>query len=378
MDFRRFLADEIEWAERLIVIRGQRGSGKTTLLLQQLKLYPESAVYLSLDNIYFEANRLVFTIEQLYEAGYRRFFLDEVHRYNSWSKDLKNLYDNFPDIQMVCTGSSVLEIDKGQEDLSRRAAVYELPGLSFREFLILRKGQKYDAFSLDSVISMHDEIADSITDKTDILDHFKEYLDRGYYPYFMDGWKTYSGKLRDATQLTLDLDIAIYEDLNAATLRNMKKLMYVISQSVPFKPNISSLSRKLEIPRNTILKILDLLQRAEIFMLLRSDTQGVSFLQKPEKVYLQNTNLIHTFAEGKPSKGNLRETFFMNQLKVRHKVTASRFADFMVDDTWTFEVGGPAKTREQICGVPNSRIASDGIKEGSGDKIPLWMFGFLY
>jgi len=376
--FERYIASQIDWHERLIVIRGQRGSGKTTLVLQQLRKKQEKSIYMSLDNIYFEANRLVHTIEELYESGYRTFYLDEVHRYHNWSKDLKNIYDNYADIQLVCTGSSVLEIDKGQEDLSRRAVIHELPGLSFREYLNLREGFSFEPFKLDSILESHQEIALTLTGKTDIVSQFRPYLKQGYYPYFMDGWKSYPGKLREATQLTLDLDIAIYEELNASTLRNMKKLMYVISQSVPFKPNISKLSQKLDIPRNTILKIFDLLDRAGVLMLLRSDTQGVSYLQKPEKVYLQNTNLLHVFAEGKPSTGNIRETFFLNQLKAVHSVTYSRFADFMVDNTWTFEVGGPSKTREQIRGVPNAWIASDGIVEGQGNKVPLWLFGFLY
>jgi len=377
-DFKRFIAREIDWTERLIVIRGQRGSGKTTLVLQQLQSNPKAGIYLGLDNIYFEANRLVYTIEHLYEAGYRTFYLDEVHRYHTWSKDLKNIYDSYTDIQIVCTGSSVLEIDKGQEDLSRRAAVYELPGLSFREYLNLRKGFSFEPLQLNHIFESHHNISATTNDNTDVLHHFADYLKQGFYPYFIDGWESYPGKLREVTQLTLDVDIAIYEDLNAATLRNMKKLMYVISQSVPFNPNISSLSKKLDIPRNTILKILDLLDKAGVLMLLRTGTHGISYLQKPEKIYLQNTNLIHVYAEGRPSTGNIRETFFLNQLQVRHKVTSSRFADFMVDDTWTFEVGGPSKTKEQIRGIPNSWIASDGITEGSGNKIPLWLFGFLY
>lgn len=376
-DFKRFLIDKIDWNERLILILGQRGAGKTTLVLQRMK-QEKSGVYFSLDDIYFEANRLITAIDRLYGEGYRVFYLDEVHRYESWSKELKNAYDNYPDIQITATGSSILELSKGQADLSRRAAIYMLPGLSFREFFHLNHGLKFDSLGLERILDEHQALAAEISDKTDVLNIFGEYLRVGYYPYFKEGIRSYPQKLRQATNLAIEVDIALYEDLNALTVRNMKKLIYVLSQSVPFTPNISKLSKKLQIPRNTILKILDLLDRAGVLSLLRSHTQGISYLQKPEKIYLQNPNLMYLFSDNRPSAGSLRETFFMNQVHVQHSVTTSRFADFMVDDTWTFEVGGPGKTREQIKDVPNAYIAADGIEEGSGDKIPLWLFGFLY
>lgn len=375
--FKRFLIHEIDWDERFILILGQRGAGKTTMVHQRMK-QEKGGVYLSLDDIYFEANRLITTIDRLYEEGHSAFFLDEVHRYNSWSKELKNAYDNYPDIQIVATGSSILELSKGQADLSRRATVYTLPGLSFREFLHLSYGLKFDSPSLETILNEHQALAAEISDNTDVLKVFREYLRVGYYPYFKEGIRSYPQKLREATNLAVEVDIALYEDLNALTVRNMKKLIYVLSQSVPFTPNISKLSKKLEIPRNTILKILDLLDRVGVLALLRSHIQGVSYLQKPEKIYLQNPNLMFLFSDNRPAAGSVRETFFLNQLQVRHSVTTSRFADFMVDDTWTFDVGGPGKTREQIRGIPNAYIAADGVEEGSGNNIPLWLFGFLY
>lgn len=377
-DFERYISQEIDWRERLIIIRGQRGTGKTTLLLQQLKSHPSKGIYLSLDDIYFEANRLINTINKLYDSGYRSFYLDELHRYEYWSKDLKNAYDNYPDIQITGTGSSILELSKGQADLSRRAAVYHLFGLSFREFLHLQYNSKFPVYSLEDILENHQDIAVSIADQRDVLKEFREYTRIGYYPYFKEGVHSYPHKLKEATHLVLDVDVALFEDLNTATVRNMKKLLYVLSLSVPFKPNISKLSKKLDIPRNTILKILTLLDKAEVLALLRSHTKGVSYLQKPEKIYLQNPNLIYLFSDGRPSMGSLRETFFLNQTQVRHQVTSSRVADFMLDDMWTFEIGGVAKRKEQIRGIPHAYIVSDGIKEGMGNKIPLWLFGFLY
>lgn len=376
--FRRYLHSEIDWNERLIVITGQRGSGKTTLLLQQLKQQGEKGVYLSLDDIWFEMNRLVSLVDKLYSEGYRAFYLDEVHRYSHWSKDLKNVYDNYPDVQVVVTGSSILELSKGREDLSRRAADYHLAGLSFREFLQLRHNHSFEKLPLEDILNSHHEIAAGYHDQADIFKTFGEYLRYGYYPFFKDGIETYPQKLREMTGLVLDVDIAPFEELNYTTVRNMKKLIYVISRSVPFKPNISKLSAKLDVPRNTVLKILDLLHRAEIFSLLRSETKGISYLQKPEKIYLHNPNLAWLYSEDKPETGNLRETFFMSQLRVRHHITSSRFADFMVDEKWTFEIGGPGKTDEQVRGVPNAWIATDRIKGGTGKHIPLWLFGFLY
>jgi hypothetical protein len=377
-NFKRFLYTEIDWTQSLTIILGHRGAGKTTLLLQRVKELKEKAIYLSLDDIYFETYRLVELIDTLYEKGYRHFFLDEVHRYQHWSNDLKNIYDNYPEITMVTTGSSILEVNKGQADLSRRAVTHYLPGLSFREFLELEYQQTFPPITLDTIIGRHREISSGYTDLFDIDKTFKEYMQHGYYPFFKEGIKVYGQKLRETTNLVLDIDIAPFEDLSYATVRNMKKLLYIISQSVPFTPNITKISERLNVPRNSILKILDLLGHARIVSLLKRETKGISYLQKPEKIYLQNPNIAWLLSENKPDIGNLRETFFLSQTEVRHRVTSSKFGDFLVDDVYTFEIGGPAKTQEQIKGIPDSYIASDGIKGGSGNKIPLWLFGFLY
>lgn len=378
MGFKRFLYTEIDWNQPLTIIIGHRGAGKTTLLLQRVKELKDKAIYLSLDDIYFETYRLVELIDTLYEKGYRHFFLDEVHRYQYWSKDLKNIYDNYPEIKIVTTGSSILEVNKGQADLSRRAVTYYLPGLSFREFLELEHQQTFPPITLDTIIQLHQEISSDYTDLVDIDKTFQQYMRYGYYPFFKEGAKVYGQKLQETTNLVLDIDIAPFEDLSHTTVRNMKKLLYIISQSVPFTPNITKISERINVPRNSILKILDLLNHARIISLLKRETKGISYLQKPEKIYLQNPNLAWLLSENKPNIGNLRETFFYNQIEVRHQVTSSRVGDFLIDDTYTFEIGGPSKTQEQIRGIPNSFIASDGIKGGSGNKIPLWLFGFLY
>lgn len=376
--FKRYLYPSIDWTQRLILVLGHRGVGKTTLMLQKMQELGDSVVYLSLDDFYFEENRLVELIEQLYQFGYRNFFLDEAHRYINWSTDLKGLYDNYPDVRFVVSGSSILELSKGKADLSRRAAVYHLAGMSFREYLQLEVGFSISPFSLEKVLTDSSTISEQISDQIDILAHFDQYLRHGYYPFFKDGIAQYKSRLIETTQLVLEMDIAPFEDLTHKTIRNMKKLIFIISESVPFIPNISKLAERLEISRNTVLKTLDLLAQAQVLNLLRSNTHGVSFLQKPEKIYLQNTNLAYSLSENLANMGNIRETFFLNQLQVGHVVSSPKFGDFMIDNTFIFEVGGPNKTSQQIQGVPNAFIAADGIKTGGGNRIPLWLFGLLY
>ncbi len=376
--FQRYLHDEMDWGQRLNIILGHRGTGKTTMMLQRLQSIESQAIYLSLDDFYFEENRLVRTVENLYEKGVRHFFLDEVHRYAFWSKDLKNLHDSFTDIFMVATGSSILDLVEGQADLSRRAVEQNLAGLSFREFLSLSENVDFPRFELGEILENHPKIAAEISDKMDVLSAFRKYLKSGYFPFFKEGLRAYPQRLLRTVDTVLAKDIAVVEELNHATQRNMKKLLYVIAQSVPFVPNIAKLADKIGITRNSVLRILDLLHRAGVITLLRRETKGISYLQKPEKIYLQNPNLAFALSDSEPNIGNLRETFFLNQLSVNHKVTSAKFGDFMVDGKFVFEIGGAGKTAVQIQGVPNAFIAADEIKIGQGHKIPLWLFGFLY
>jgi len=376
--FVRYLYKDIDWTPSLILIKGARGAGKTTLLLQHFKNHPENAVYLSLDDFYFESNRLLLLLEELYESGYRTFYLDEVHQYQHWAKDLKNLYDNYPDVQIIATGSSALQIDKGSADLSRRMTVYQLFGLSFREYLDLELNVKIPAFSLKDLLNKHEEYSAQINDLIQPLEHFGDYLKYGYYPFYRLDKKFYHQKLQQTIHLTLDVDLPAVESLNFSTIKGMKNLLFILSQLVPYVPNIQTLAKKINSPRNSVLKALDLMDKSNILNLLRSNNKGVSYLQKPEKIFLENPNFFYVFSDDSPNKGSLRETFFFNQLQVKHQVTAPKFGDFMVDGTYTFEIGGAAKTAKQILGVPLSYIASDDLKYGTGNKIPLWLFGFLY
>lgn len=375
--FKRYLYSKIDWTQRLIVILGYRGVGKTTLLLQYLAQQSQKGIYISLDDLYFESHRLYESVHELYLQEYRLFVLDEVHQYAFWSKDLKQLYDDFDDIQIVATGSSILDIQKGSADLSRRSVVYTLNGLSFREFLGVHKDIKIPEISLRDVVEQHHEIAPELLDKINFPVDFQNYLQYGYFPFFLEGKETYFQKVQETLQLVINTDIAPYEELQYSTVRTMKKLLFVISQSVPFTPNIHKLAEKLETTRNTVLKLLDILQQAQIILLLKSSTQGVSYLQKPEKIYLSNTNFIYVLSGNQPNMGSIRETFFFNQLSVNHEVSASKFGDFLIDDTFVFEIGGPSKSSDQIKGVPNAYLALD-IDSGNQRKIPLWLFGFQY
>jgi hypothetical protein len=373
---KRLIYGEMQWNERLILLLGYRGVGKTTILLQRLQEVGEKGIYFSLDDLYFENHRLITVVEQLYANGYRAFFMDEVHRYRFWSKDLKQLYDDFDDIHLIATGSSILEVAKGQADLSRRAVVYKMQGLTFREYLQLEKKIALQPLDLETILERHHEISEDLLEQFSMKRNFMNYLKYGYFPFFMENKTMYYQKLSETLNLVIDIDIAPFEDLNYNTVRTMKKLLYVISQSVPFIPNITKLSERLEAPRNTILRLLDLLDQAKIIKLLKTENEKLSYLQKPEKIFLENTNFVYYFAEGKANIGAVRETFFYNQLRQKHRVSASKFGDFMVDEKYTFEIGGPNKTFQQIKGVPNSYLALD-VENGVGNKIPLWLFGML-
>lgn len=374
---KRYLYGQIDWEQRLIILLGYRGAGKTTILLQHLPSSSKKGIYMSLDDFYFETHRLVETVVSLYGLGYRLFLLDEVHRYEWWSKDLKQLVDDYEDIQLVATGSSILDITKGNADLSRRASVYHLHGLSFREYLNFKKNINLDSLILNEILTNHHVIAPDLLDVFDFQTDFQNYLKSGYFPYFLEAKNTYFQKLQETIHLVIDSDITPYEQLQHSTTKTLKKLLFVLSKSVPFTPNINKLSEKLETPRNTVLRLLDILEKAQILLLLRSSPKGISYLQKPEKIYLQNPNFIFLFSPTMANVGNIRETFFLNQLSAVHAVTSSKYGDFMVDDTLVFEVGGASKTNEQIRGVPNAYLALD-VAGGNDKRIPLWLFGMLY
>lgn len=357
----------------MFAVVGERGVGKTTLLYQHIKLHndPDEALFVSADDIYFADNKLYDTASSFYKNGGKHLYIDEIHKYPDWSRELKMTYDSFPKLKIVFTGSSVLDIFKGSADLSRRALVYVMHGLSFREYLNFAKGYSFPAYDLDNILAGKVEIPG--------IDHplplFKEYLTSGYYPFFND--PEYLQRLESILNVTLETDIPIYAKMNVSTARKIKQLLYIISQSVPFKPNYSKIAGMMDSNRNQLSDFMVYLEKAGMVMQLRNQPSGLMELGKVEKVYLGNTNLIYAISDDRPDVGNLRETFFLSQMRVNHNITASPKADFLIDGN-TFEVGGQNKKQKQIKDIPNSYIVKDDIEFAYRNTIPLWAFGFNY
>lgn len=369
----RYLHDHIDWSSRMIGIVGPRGVGKTTMLLQHIKLYHsvDDTLFVNADDIFFAEHRLFDLASDFYKNGGKHLFIDEVHKYSNWSKELKMIYDYYPDLQIIFTGSSILDIYKGNADLSRRSLSFFLPGLSFREYLILAKGIRLPAYSLQQILAQKVEMPHS--ERPLVL--FKEYLAKGYYPFFTE--PGYDIRLRNVVQLTVENDISAYSNLNMASTKKMRQLLYIIAQSVPFKPNFTKIGQMIDLHRNQVTDFIFYLEKAGIISQLRNTTEGIRQLGKVEKIYLDNTNLAYALSNSKPDIGNLRETFFMSQMKVNYEVLASEKSDFQIEQ-YTFEIGGKNKQQKQIQGITDAYIVKDDIEYGYQNVIPLWHFGFNY
>lgn len=378
--FKRSLYSRINWNVRLIGIRGARGVGKTTMLLQRIKeAFPRfnEAMYVSLDNLWFSNNSLEDLVEYLYTHGVHNIFLDEVHKYPNWSAHLKNFYDNYPDLNIVYTGSAMLAIDNSKVDLSRRQSLYTLKGLSFREYLEYEFGVKHEIIKFQDLLENHTTQAMRITSQCKILKQFENYLKHGYYPYYKEVGEDYYQRVEEVINLVIESDMPVAADVTFSTIQKIKKLLMVITQNVPLEPNIAKLTAQLETTRDQCLKMLYLLDKADLLYLLTDKLKDYKHLNNPKKIYLNNTNLMYALSAN-VSEGNLRETFFANQLTSIGSVVMPRQGDFFIDDKYIFEVGGSSKTFAQIADLPNSYLAIDDIEIGNGNRIPLWMFGFLY
>ncbi len=377
-EFRRYLHEEVDWNERMNAIVGARGTGKTTLMLQHIRdHFPdrEKAVHISLDNLWFTKNRLVDFVEHFSNYGGTHLFIDEVHKYPDWSIELKNCYDNYPELKFVFSGSSILEIYKSDIDLSRRAVKMELKGLSFREFLALEGVLEIPPLALDEILKNHIAIADDIRMKIKVLPHFKSYLKHGYYPVYREGVRNYAMKLENVINTTIEKDLPSIEKIDYIGVYNVKKLLMILATLVPYTPNIEKLSSEMQLNRASTLKYLHYLDKALLTTQLLVPNKGMSLLTKPEKIYLNNSNLIYTLGKVYSDLGNVRETFFLNQVGAKHDVNIPPAGDFLVDKRYIFEVGGKNKKFDQIKDLPDSFIAADDIEIGHGNKIPLWLFG---
>jgi predicted AAA+ superfamily ATPase len=384
MRFERYLKSQIDWNNRLTAITGARGTGKTTMLLQHIKEQygnnPENVLFVSLDNIYFSTNNLYALADVFYSLGGKELYFDEVHKYPNWAQEIKNIYDDVPKLKIVFTGSSMLQIFKADADLSRRVRHFQLFGLSFREFLIfeglLRETQM--PFLLEEILENHVSIAQKLLREITPLPAFLKYLQYGYYPYYQEDIAGYGERVLQTFNTVMESDLPNVENIDFYSINRIKKLFYILSEMVPFTPNISQLSQMVEVTRTSLMNYLQLLEKSHSVLLLKQQATGIRQMVKPEKIYLQNTNYNYALSEENPEIGNLRETFFFNQLQQNHKVTYTKQTDFCIDGKYYFEIGGKNKTTRQIKNLDNAFLALDGLTTGFRNEIPLWLFGFLY
>ena len=382
MTLKRHLYSQINWDSRLICIRGPKGAGKTTLVLQHIhEAFPKDdgkALFVSLDNIWFSTHDVADLADWHWKHGGTHLFLDEVHHLKSWQTIIKNIYDSYPSLNIVYTGSSMLQLETGSGDLSRRRVPYTLPVMSFLEYLQFENILEHEPISFNSLIKNHHAIASDICAKTRILEHFANYQKHGCYPFYKEGINEYDIRLREVVNQILEIDYPMVEDVSVATIVKAKKMLLIIAESVPQTPKMSQLYRELETDRNHGLKLLKALVRAGLLQLLSSENVSLKNMSRPDKIYLDNVNLMHALVND-VDIGCARETFVLNQLRsAGHEVTYPPQGDFLVDDRYLFEVGGSGKSFSQIKNIPDSFIAADDIETGRGNKIPLWMFGLLY
>jgi predicted AAA+ superfamily ATPase len=369
----RYLHAKINWENRIIAILGARGVGKTTLLLQHIKLNCDiqKALYVSADDFYFSSNTLFDLATQFQLNGGKYIFIDEIHKYANWSKEIKMMYDNLQPLKIIITGSSILDLYKGTDDLSRRVIRYNLKGFSFREYLNFTNSSNLKSYSLEQILK--NEV--TLEDVEFPLMHFKNYLKNGYYPFFNE--PDYAIRLNNILNMTIETDIPMYAKMNIGTALKMKQLLSIIAKSVPFKPNFTKIAELVDVHRNQIAEFMYYFEKAGIINQLKDKTQGIRAIGKVEKIYLDNPNLMYAIGTNATEIGNVRETFFFNQMKLEHSVFAHDKADFQIDDV-IFEVGGKNKSKKQIAGLSDAYIVKDDIVFGYQHTIPLWHFGMSY
>ena len=373
VDFQRYMYQRINWGNRLLGLVGPRGVGKTTLVLQYalLQLNRNETLYVTADDLYFSRHTLLDLADEFDRSGGKTLIIDEIHKYKEWSRELKLIYDYHANLKVIFTGSSILDITKGTSDLSRRAVMYQMQGLSFREYLQLFHGISLPVYTLEEIISHQPKFTDDFRPYA----YFQSYLKKGYYPFALED--DFDIRLQQVVRNTLETDILQFAEINVATARKLKQLLAIISQSVPFKPNMSSLATMINAGRNNLADYFLYMEEAGLIAQLRDDTGGIRGLGKVDKVYLDNPNLIYALGYEDSNIGNVRETFFFNQLRVNQDVITSSASDFQIGE-YTFEVGGKNKKQKQIQGIPNSFVVKDDIEKGYLNVIPLWVFGLNY
>ena len=371
--FHRYMFNRINWDNRLLGLVGPRGIGKTTLMLQYAKekLNRNTTLFVNADDLYFSAHHLVDLADEFVKRGGTHLIIDEIHKYKDWARELKLIYDYHADLKVFFTGSSILDIHKGSTDLSRRAIVYSMQGLSFREYLEMFHHIKSPAYSLTDIIQHLAELPDKFRPYA----YFQSYLEQGYYPFSKED--QFNIRLQQVINKTLEVDIPQYAEMSISTTRKLKQLLIIIAQSVPFKPNMSSIATILGVSRNNLSDYFLYLEEAGLIAQLRDGTGGIRGLGKVDKVYLDNPTLMYSLGQDTSEIGNIRETFFLNQTRVEQKVITSAISDFQIAN-YIFEVGGKNKKQKQLQGSENGFIVKDNIEQGYMNVIPLWQFGLNY
>ena len=379
----RSFMEQVNWSAPMICIRGPRGVGKSTLLRQYIKkyleLHKEKALYCSLDWVYFSQHSILETAEKFYKHGGRLLVLDEAHKYENWSREVKEVSEVYPDMQLILSGSSLLRLLDGDADLSRRCRSYDMPGLSFREYLQFYKEIELPAYTLNEILKSSKMLADEVNNACRPLEHFHDYLQKGYYPFYKTNPIDYYALLEQTVNYVIDVELPQLRGVNPSNCRKLKALLNVLAQQVPFDVDISKLATATELQRNTVIEYLNYLGDAKLINLLYSDLKSVKKMQKPNKIFLYSPNMLYALATGPVQIGTVRECFAVNQLGSKHVVEYGKEqGDFKVDGKWTFEVGGEKKTFDQIADLKDAYLLVDDIEYPHGNKLPLWMVGFLY
>lgn len=379
----RVLMNQIHWDAQLIAVRGPRGVGKTTMLLQYIKLHYKAAdrsvLYCTLDSFYFSEHSLLQLADEFYKHGGKHLFLDEVHKYPTWSREIKEIYDAYPDMKVVISASSLLNILNADADLSRRCIPYDMQGLSFREFLLFYKQLEFPVCSLQEVLEQPEELCNRVNLQCRPLPFFKEYLQYGYFPFYLRNQTDYYTSIEQVVNFVVETELPQLCGVGIGNVRKLKALLAVLATSVPFEVDISKLATTIGIHRNTVIEYLNYLEKAQLIHLLYSDLLSVKRMQKPDKIFLDNPNLLYALALQAVKIGTAREVFVVNQLSYKHQVEYGKTTgDFKVDGKYTFEVGGEDKGFSQIADIPLAFVLADDIEMPYGSKIPLWALGFLY
>ena len=383
MNIVREAMNTINWDAQLICLRGARGVGKTTLMLQYVKSHyrpmSNEVLYVSLDAVYFSTHTLIDLADRFYKNGGKHLFVDEVHKYNSWSREIKEIYDTYPDMRVVISGSSLLNILGGDADLSRRCIPYELHGLSFREYLQFFHNIQVHPRSFQDILEQPEEICSEVLDKCHPLPLFKDYLQHGYFPFYLKSKENYATLIEQVVNYVIETELPQCYGVDMAMVRKIKALMSIVSSSIPYEVDATKLSGVIGVHRTTVVNYLYMLDKAKLINMLFAEAKTIKKLQKPDKIYIENPNMLYALAEGNVEIGTARETFCINQLRVHHNVEYSKKqGEFRVDGKYTFEIGGQSKGFGQVAGMPDSYVLADGIETPFGRKLPLWIIGFLY